>query len=212
MSTRTDPLGEIYVMNADGSYLTRLTFSAGADDAPAWSNDGKRIAFTSTRDGDTEVYVMNADGSGQTRLTNSPGLDEHPAFSPDGKKIAFVSGRQDPAGLYREVYVMNADGSGPSLVTAMQEIASFPAWAPGGKQIAFSTGGAIYVINVDGTGLAELVPGGHDPTYSPDGKSIAFSEPYGGGIELFTANADGSAQTRITFETAVVSRRPSWGR
>lgn len=212
MSTRTDPLGEIYVMNADGSYLTRLTFSGGADDAPAWSTDGKRIAFTSTRGGDTDVYVMNADGSDQTRLTDSPGPDEHPAFSPDGKKIAFVSARQAPAGLTREVYVMNADGSGQAPVTAMQEIASYPTWAPGGKQIAFSTGAAIYVIGTDGTGLRELVAAAFDPTYSPDGKSIAFATPRDGSIELYTANADGSAQTRITFETFAGSFRPSWGR
>ena len=69
-------------MNAEGSGVTRLTTAAGFDGYPSWSRDGKRIAFTSTRDGNAEVYVMNAGGSGQQRVTQSPGFDGHPSWSP----------------------------------------------------------------------------------------------------------------------------------
>src|SRR3989442_10169060 len=62
---------EIYVKNADGTGLTRLTNNPAVDDYPAWSPDGSRIAFTSTRDGHYNIYVMNADGTGVTRLTTS---------------------------------------------------------------------------------------------------------------------------------------------
>jgi Tol biopolymer transport system component len=210
MSTRADALGEIYVMNADGSYLTRLTYSAGADNAPAWSNDGKRIAFTTTRDGDQEIYVMNADGSAQTRLTDAPGADDSPAWSPDGKRIAYVSEEVGSSAL--ELYVMNADGSNPKPITALNALALSPGWAAGGKQIAFSDANGILVINVDGTGLTPLIAQGADPTYSPDGRSIAFTSSRDGNFELYTANADGSAQTRITFENIAGSYRPSWGR
>jgi Tol biopolymer transport system component len=74
---------EIYVMNADGSGVTQLTNNLATDCQPAWSPDGKRIAFLSTRDGvDSEIYVMNADGTGVTQLTNNLALDANPDWSP----------------------------------------------------------------------------------------------------------------------------------
>ncbi|MGB9723151.1 MAG: TolB family protein, partial [Chloroflexia bacterium] len=72
----------IYVMNADGSGVTRLTNHPAGDKHPAWSPDGKKIAFQSERSGGTDIYVMNADGSGVTRLTNHPAYDGEPSWSP----------------------------------------------------------------------------------------------------------------------------------
>ncbi len=73
---------EIYVMDADGSNVTRLTNDPADDGFPTWSPDGSRIAFFSDRDGNPEIYVMDADGSNVTRLTNHPALDAVPAWSP----------------------------------------------------------------------------------------------------------------------------------
>jgi len=77
---------EIYVINTDGSGLTQLTNSPPPvwNFQPAWSPEGRQIAFTSNRDGREEIYVMNADGSAQTRLTNGPRQNGHPSWSPDG--------------------------------------------------------------------------------------------------------------------------------
>ena len=80
-------------MNADGSEVTRLTNSPAFDQMPAWSPDGTKIAFMSSRDGNPEIYVMNADGSGQTRLTNNPGMDARPSWSRNGDFIVFTSTR-----------------------------------------------------------------------------------------------------------------------
>src|SRR5207237_1385985 len=92
---------EIYRMTPDGSGVVQLTNTPGNDAAPAWSPDGSKIAFSSTRDGNHEIYVMNAtDGSGLVRLTNDALWDDHPAWSPDGSKIAFSK--------YSAIYVMNA--------------------------------------------------------------------------------------------------------
>ena len=79
-------------MNADGSHQHRLTHNTASDTyGPDFSPNGKRVAFSSDRDGNYEIYVMNADGSHQRRLTNNSALDLSPAFSPNGKKIAFES-------------------------------------------------------------------------------------------------------------------------
>src|SRR6266545_3008535 len=127
---------EIYVMNADGSGQANLTRNRAADDAPAWSRDGAKIALSSERDGNWEIYVMQADGTGPTRLTvNRSADDAFPDWSPDGTKIAFHTDRD---GNY-EIYVMNADGSGQTNLTRTLRSDDFePAWSPDGTKIAFA--------------------------------------------------------------------------
>ena len=114
----------VYVMNADGSGIERLTYEGHFNFLPSWSPDGGRIAFASGGldfIDDMEIYVMNADGTGVERLTENEYRDESPAWSPDGGRIAFDSDR-DGGGIF----VMNADGSG---VVRLRQGHS-PAWSP----------------------------------------------------------------------------------
>ena len=104
---------DIYVMNADGSGRRKLTHNARYNAEPAWSPDGQKIAFRSTRNGNRDIYVMNADGSGKRNLTRNPARDGSPSWSPDGRRIAFVSNRDGRL----EAHVMNADGSGQRRLT-----------------------------------------------------------------------------------------------
>jgi Tol biopolymer transport system component len=94
-----DGNSEIYVMDPDGSDVTRLTNDPAGDLAPAWSPDGRRIAFVRNR----EIVVMNADGTGVTQLTDGRCCSDNPAWSPDGRSIAFdsTSDTTDP-----EIYVI----------------------------------------------------------------------------------------------------------
>ena len=116
-AARSKDDSEIYVMNADGSGTRRLTHNVGYDGEPAWSPDGRKIAFQSTRrrfgGSKAEIYVMNADGSGKRNLTRNPAKDGSPSWSPDGRRIAFVSNRDGRL----EAHVMNADGSGQRSLT-----------------------------------------------------------------------------------------------
>ena len=83
------------------------------DYAPAWSPDGKQIAFRADIDGNGDIYVINADGTGRVNLTNNPASDWSPAWSPDGSMIAFQTNRD---GNW-EIYVMNSDGTQPTNLT-----------------------------------------------------------------------------------------------
>jgi TolB protein len=214
-SSERDGNPEIYVMNADGSGQTRLTNNSAVDVDPAWSADGTKIAFTSTRDGapsDGEIYVMSADGSGQTRLTDLPGSNGEPAWSPDGTKIVFRSFRDGNS----EIYVMNADGTGVTNLTNNPADDAAPNWSPDGTKIVFYSDRdgdyEIHVMNADGTGVTNLTnnPGiDINPNWSPDGTKIAFRSQRDGNLEIYVMNADGTGQTRLT-SNAAQEDGPAW--
>lgn len=128
---------EIYVMNADGSGVTRLTDHPAVDQSPAWSPDGSKIAFTSARAGvPIGVYVMNADGSDVRRITQSMWGDHSVSWSPDGTKLATT--RCCPHSF--EVWTMNSDGTNATPLSTMTDnsIGDFgPEWSPDGARILF---------------------------------------------------------------------------
>ncbi len=92
---------DIWVMNADGTRQRQLTPNGVDGFAPAWSPDGRRIAFIRVDSAfNTEVYVMNANGKGEQNLTSDPALDFFPDWSPDGRRIAFSSNRSGAFAVY----------------------------------------------------------------------------------------------------------------
>jgi len=192
--------------------VTNLTNNSGKDSYPAWSPDGRSIAFTSNRDGNDDIHVMNADGTGVTRLTNST-FNYWSAWSPDGGRIAY--GSSYGGGNY-EIHVMNADGTGVTRLTNHSAGDTSPAWSPDGRRIAFTSSRdgnlEIYVMNADGTGVTRLTNHSAEagsPTWSPDGRRIAFVSERDGNDEIYVMNADGTGVTRLTNHSAE-DGSPTW--
>ena len=109
---------------------------------------------------------------------------------------------------------MDPDGSRVTRLTLEQQFINDLTWEPRGRQIAFSTQTGIYLVGSDGTQLRQIVSdadgGGSEPTWSPDGGRIAFTSDRVGGLEIYSMNPDGTAQTRLTHAPASV--RAHWGR
>ena len=223
-SNRMDNDSEIYVMDANGENLKRLTFTPGYDETPIWSPDGKSILFASTRDGNYEVYIMDVNGDNQRNLTNHPSHDGHPNFSPDGKRIIFHSNRIMPEDTYHEsaftdavnheLYEMNLDGSDITQITDYSGWDTYPDISPDGNKIAFRRrvpteigshpgNSEVFIADRDGSNAVNLsnYPE-HDgwPAWSPDGTKIAFASEREREYnwQIYTINIDGSDLTRLT--------------
>ncbi len=205
---------DIFVMNADGTLLGRLTTDPADDLFPEWSPDGKQIAFISYRDGYRNLFVMEADGSQQRQLTfNQKEFTQWLAWSPDGEYIAYT---YNPEGgeIGGSIHVIRPDGSGERQVTPQEGSRhdSEPTWSPDGEKLYFLSNRSAHVeiweINLDGTGLKQistLYGSGygidHSLRISPDGNFLVF---YGAGdgaefmTDLYRIGVDGSGLTNLT--------------
>ena len=192
---------EIYVMDADGSNLRRLTNNGDRDVYPSWSPDGQQIAFVSDRDGNFEIYVMDADGSNPENRTNNPDSDGAPSWSPDGQQIAFMSNRDGNSEIYVIGWgVFSRLTHDPTDAPAWDR---FPSWSPDGQQIAFVSDRegrrGIYVMDSDGDNLRRLTdhPASDGaPSWSPDGERIAFEDS---DSEIYVMDSDGDNLRRLTI-------------
>jgi hypothetical protein len=198
--------GNLWVMNANGSVATQLTFFNDCCTRvldPAWSPDGAKIVYARTEPvfdddlqqivtGPTNLYVVDANGDNATRLTNTAVDELDPAWSPDNLEILFDT----PAGLE----IMNADGSGRTSLGVTGET---PSWSPDGLKVAFTRNGDIWKMNPNGSGQSQLTTDPGDdrwPAWSPDNGAIAFASDRDGGYEIFTMDASGAGQAALTTD------------
>ena len=136
---------------ANLAQLAKITTDTSSATEPAFSPDGSRIAFVSTRDGNAEIYVMNPDGTNATRLTNDAQADGRPAFTPDGQAVAFHSAR---TGGKQQIWIVNVDGTGLTQLTR-DSVSVAPTVSPDGLTIAYVSGrdrtSDIWLMSRDGS-------------------------------------------------------------
>lgn len=192
-------VGDIFALNQNGQ-IVDLTNSPTADWSPAWSPEGKMIAFTSHRSGNSDIWLLDVhspDAALSPRnLTNDPAWDYSPTWSPSGQSVAFASERDGDS----EIFVQHLEGDTAIQLTFNNEMDRLPAWSPDGKYIAFAAvrNGVekIYRVRPDGTDEQVITPGplkGTSPAWSPDSQRLAFigwNEDDMPGIYLIGPEAD----------------------
>ncbi len=195
---------DLYTSTADGKEIKKLSNIKGYDAEATVSPNGKKIIFTSERDGDLELYSMDTNGKNIRRLTNEIGYDGGAFYSPDSKMIVYRrSSQTTPEEIKRykdllaqhlivpttfEIWVMNADGSNKRQVTKLNTASFAPFFTPDGKKIIFCTNYFasdprkrnfdLALINVDGAGLERVTYNetfDGFPKFSPDGKKLVFA-------------------------------------
>jgi Tol biopolymer transport system component len=198
--------GTIHVVAPDGT-ADHVLPTRGDASWPAWSRDGRRIAFTSVLRGG--IFVMDADGSALRRVTRSPTLDVQPAWSPDGRRLAFA---RTVAGFREEIFVVDLDGRALRRLTWNRGQDLEPDWAPNGKRIAWSFTGTqrfeqprTFTMNPDGSIKRFRLAGG-SADWSPNGRQFAYTM----GGDLWTSLASGGGRVRLTETRQAVESRPEW--
>jgi Tol biopolymer transport system component len=226
-SARSAGTGNIFTMKPDGSDVRQLTFlTAGAAVVPAWSPDGRSIAFEEyTADfSSAQIILMNADGSNQRVLFSDPGYQDILAsFSPDGSRVVFsrCSGPREACAIY----AIKTDGHGLNALTHFnQTVNDFdlnPKYAPDGRTVAFGSfnrGGVqvgVYLMDAHGAGIRQLTPSALEawqPDWSPDGAALAVVSncciPQSSAI--WRVRPDGSGLQQLTFPGDEHDRMPSY--
>lgn len=215
----------IHTFNADGTNLVRLTTEEGVwDSEPAWSPDGRRIAFTRIypkQNRREELWLMNADGNDPHYI----GVEGVAAkWSPDGTQLIYASKRPDQY----DIYTCAVDGKDERQLTDAGANEILPAYSPDGSRIAFCalTGEMnkpenlktleIYTMNPDGSGLLQLTDNeccdGY-PRWSPDGSRFVFSSDRHEAFrwEVYVMNTDGMNIRRVTNSPpGVTAVNPVW--
>lgn len=187
---------ELYVMEADGSEVIRLTHNTRFEGAADWSPSGSQLVFDATDPFDVlQVYVMDADGRQPPAVLTSEALNGTPVWSADGDRIAFVSLRDEDL----EIYTMAPDGSDQINLTNDPAGDVHPAWSPDGSTIAFTSdrdgNREIYVMAADGSDPRRLTDDAAEdtnPSWSPDGRHIVFTSERDGDMNVYEMRSDGS--------------------
>jgi TolB protein len=194
---------EIYIADYDGQSQQRVTVGRTLNAFPAWSPDGRSLAYVSWRRGQPNIFVSHIYEGTLDELTKAAGENYLPAWSPDGTRIAFSSTRDGNT----EIYVANKDGSNVRRLTNNPAIDTTPTWSPNGNEIAFvsdrSGSPQIYIMSADGLGAVQRITAesyADKPTWSPAPfNEIAFESRTGARFDIKILDVATRTVHQLTF-------------
>ena len=167
---------QLVVANADGRNQRVVATSREPLMSPAWSPDGRQVAYVGYQHGDPQIYVRDLQTGSMRRMVDQPGVNGSPAWSPDGKSLALCLS----VGGNRDIYVIDLDTGARQRLTDDAANDAEPAWSPDGSQIAFTSDRSgeqqIYSVSISGGAAQQLTAdeAASHPGFSPDGESLAF--------------------------------------
>lgn len=211
---------QLFIANSDGSNEWKLLAPSGANiEDPAWSPNGRQIAYIQIAGSSKGMRILNLDGSGDRLLTPPSQSPIHPSWMPDGRSILYCTDddlhppQKNSADIYR------VDVESRKITTVISGgINTYPVPSPDGRRIAFrkmlDTNSEVFIANIDGTGIRNLT--NHPafdgwPAWSPDGKRIAFASNRNSAYQIFVMDSDGS-NVKLVANTEGRATAPQWSK
>ncbi|MEA3494010.1 MAG: Ig-like domain-containing protein [Candidatus Margulisiibacteriota bacterium] len=190
--------------------------SSGND--PVYSPDKSKIAYVKDISGKKQIHTMNLLTTNNLQLTTD-GNNLQPAWSPDGTKLTCTSDRSGN----NDIWIMDADGGNQRQITSDNDSETSPAFSPDGQRIAYASNRTgelginkwnIWTVDLDGTNPAQITADENTakddyPSFSPDGKKIAFASDQSGNFDVWSVNLDGSSKAQIT-SSSETETMPAW--
>ncbi len=204
LTGRKEPYGGagLFIYTIEKKQVVPVPSKPGGDFDPAWSPDGKRIAFTSLRNQTPQINVYDLDSDTTRQLTTTTFANRQPAWSPDGTMLAFTSARTGT----QQIWFMAADGSGQSAFSRQNSGAAFTAdWSPDGKDLVFSLTNSMQLAakstssaRTDEVILNPRLTYAYNPDFSPDGQWILFDSNIDGNFQVYRISIKGSGAESLT--------------
>jgi len=209
--------GQVWVIDSDGANARAVT-ERGSSLSPAWSRDGRRIAYSAFGDRGTQIVLRDlTTGSARWLVATAGGLNITPVFSPDGGTIVYAHGEEEGTDLFAAPAL--GTGAARRLTVGRGTDNVSPSFSPDGRRIAFTSGRSghpeVYIMDVDGTNAELLTPFNFgdqsyrsNPDWSPDGRTIAFQSQIAGRFQVMTINLRDRSIRQLTSEGS--NEDPAW--